>query len=249
MGIWHDPDIMAVRDESRDAFELLIYTTTCPHSNMLGLYRLPLDYASADLGWELKRLRKAFALLKKRRLVEYDRQAEVVWCPNILAWQPLENSNQAVGAVRQLTALPETRLLEHLRTALAPGFGRKGKSGEAILGPIAEFFGETVPQGERSGKGRGNGSETVSKPEAFAVAVAVTDTETGAVTGRDGPLPTSFPLDGQEEKLRAKCREYFLDGIVTDQVVSKLVRFGEGLGLTGPAVRAIVLAEQPRVRV
>ncbi len=62
-----------------EAQALAVYLVTCPHSNMVGLYHLPVAYVAADLGWQLEGASKALARVCEVGFARYDDEHERVW--------------------------------------------------------------------------------------------------------------------------------------------------------------------------
>ena len=93
-----------------------LYILTSPHRSTEGLFRMPLAYAAADLGWLPERFAQAFERLIADGFVEYDYDASVCLIVNALAWQAPENPNQARGAVKAVAELPRTPLLQRFLT-------------------------------------------------------------------------------------------------------------------------------------
>lgn len=87
-----------------------LYLLTCPHRSTEGLFRMPLAYATTDLGWPVERFRKAFDQLLADGFVEYDEEASVCLIVNALKWQRPENPNQVKSAVKALEVLPRSPL-------------------------------------------------------------------------------------------------------------------------------------------
>lgn len=119
---------------SDDAKLLGLYVLTSPHRTTEGLFRMPKQYAMADLGWSAEQFAEPFAELLRVGFIEYDETASVCLIVNALKWQAPDNVNQAKSAVKALTDLPDTplktrflsqaqRFSERLVEALPEGFG------------------------------------------------------------------------------------------------------------------------------
>lgn len=89
-----------------------LYILTCPHRTTEGIFRLPLDYAASDLAWTVKRFRKAFERLRADGFIEYDDDAQVCLIVKALRWQAPTNPNQVKAAMKALSSLPPTPLLD-----------------------------------------------------------------------------------------------------------------------------------------
>lgn len=94
-----------------DEIILGLYILTCDHRNTEGLFRLPQQYISSDLGWASERLTDPFAKLIKRGFIHYDAVAEVVLITKALKWQYPATERQIKGAIRVIEELPSTPLL------------------------------------------------------------------------------------------------------------------------------------------
>lgn len=138
----------AIWDEDWDDDTTLVafYILTCGHRNTEGLFKLPLEYAIADLGadrWSVERFRKAFDRLLADGFIEYDESARVCLISKALEWQAPENPNQVKSALKKLADLPRTPLLARFLASadahcerLAEGL--RERFGERLGEPIAE---------------------------------------------------------------------------------------------------------------
>lgn len=106
--IWQDETFKTL---DSDAQMLFIYLLTSPHSNLIGFYYLPMAYVAEDLGNPCETLSEPFRNLCERGLIEYDSAAKVVLVRNYLKYNPIQNPNQAKGAVSMLKNMPRTHLL------------------------------------------------------------------------------------------------------------------------------------------
>lgn len=109
--IWDEP-------WHEDTRTLALYVLTCKHKRMEGLYRLPLEYVTGDLGWPMGKVRKHLSILESNGTLRYDHKAKVVWIVKALKIQA-PNENQAKYAAKALRALPPTSLFEAFAEACA----------------------------------------------------------------------------------------------------------------------------------
>ena len=93
---------------------LFIYLISSPHSNMLGYYRLPLAYAATDIGWDLETTTKALDQLIEHQLISYDRAEAIILVRNYLKYNPIQNDNQAKGAIRVAQEVQSENLVPDL---------------------------------------------------------------------------------------------------------------------------------------
>ena len=126
--IWTDEKFVDFPDDLK---LLWLYLLTSPHSNMIGLYRLPEEYGATDLRWDMKRFRERFAELSQNGFVGHDPQARVVLIKNQLKHRPLSNSNQEKAAIKTLETIPDTflfnNLLENITNLAKPFTERLGE--------------------------------------------------------------------------------------------------------------------------
>lgn len=121
---------------SDDTRLLALYVLTCEHRTTEGLFRLPLKYMAADLGWSVERVSEAFAQLLKEGFVQHDPDRSLVLIVNAMKYQSPENPNQVKHALRMLETVPNEspltstfkglaeRLCPRLAKALPEGFGK-----------------------------------------------------------------------------------------------------------------------------
>lgn len=104
MAFWSDPSI---RGMSEDARALALYLLTCPHGNLLGLFRLPIAYAADDLQWASERVSKGFTELFGKGFCRRDSSTDWLVILKFLRWNPVENANVAISAERLFVSIPE----------------------------------------------------------------------------------------------------------------------------------------------
>jgi len=93
---WKDTKMKARSDDAKMVF---FYLLTCPHRTMIGMFHLPIGYASADMGWKPERFTKGFEELFRNGFINRDLSAEVVLIKNYLKYNQIENPNQVKAAV------------------------------------------------------------------------------------------------------------------------------------------------------
>lgn len=112
---WTDPKARRWSDATK---LLAAYVLTCEHRNLEGLYRLPLSYVGADLGWPAAKVTKALEQLIADEFLMYDPEAEVVFVCNSLKYQAPKTERQIKGAVNALSEVPPNALEEPFRNAV-----------------------------------------------------------------------------------------------------------------------------------
>lgn len=89
-----------------DAKFVYLYLKTCKHRTTEGLFKLPLEYAIADLGWQTRRFKNAFHELQRAGAVAYDQELSICLLVDALEVQSPVNGNQATAAVRAVKKIP-----------------------------------------------------------------------------------------------------------------------------------------------
>lgn len=117
---------------------LAFYLLTCEHRSTEGIYRLPLAYATADLGWTARKTQQHLDTLVAAGFAEYDEHASVMLVVKALKRQA-PNPNQAKAAIKKLRVLPVTPLRRRFY-ALAERYA-EGLA-EAMREAFGEAFGE-----------------------------------------------------------------------------------------------------------
>lgn len=110
-----------------DAVVLAGHLCFSRHRNTEGLFKLPLAYVAADLGWSMERVEAAANYLDEHAFALFD--GGYVLLLDALEWQPPGNRNAVKGAVRKVAErcpdAPRHLLSTLLRQAeqFAPDFG------------------------------------------------------------------------------------------------------------------------------
>jgi hypothetical protein len=157
------------------------------------LFRLPLEYARADLGWPAKRFDRAFAELKAHGLIEYDHDAQVCLIVDALTLRSPQNPNQVKAAIRAIEELPAANgLLNRFRTLAATHSDRLAEA-------LTERFGQ--PLAERAA------NTPTPTPTHSSDAVRSTGSAATAATSEDhnddGPRPVGHAIHDLAEELRS----------------------------------------------
>jgi hypothetical protein len=83
---WPD-DMGALIKGNPLAIAMVAYLMSSPHSNMIGIYRLPLEYIHYDTGFSEASIREAFEILRKSEFAYYDESTKTVYIPSYAATQ------------------------------------------------------------------------------------------------------------------------------------------------------------------
>lgn len=131
-----------IRAAGRDAQVVSFYLFTCPNSNWIGLYYLPLPTLCHEIGISKEGALKALQRLAEVDYAYYDRENEIVWVPGSARFQIGESlkpgDKRIIGIVKDLQSygktqfaydfynrysslyhLPEMQWSEHLNKPLA----------------------------------------------------------------------------------------------------------------------------------
>lgn len=112
---WTDPKIRELNLADRHTF---LYLLTNPHTNMLGLYLLPLPYMADDLQQPLNTCRTAVERLSNANLIIYDQANRMMFVNHFLKYNTVAGNKREMGAVNKLQELPPTFLLANLLDAV-----------------------------------------------------------------------------------------------------------------------------------
>lgn len=100
---WTDTTTRAM---SEDARTLALYLLTCPHGNLIGLFRLSNAYAADDLKWSLERVSKGFEELFEKGFCARDSASDWLVILKYLRWNQFENPNVAKSAAKIFDVAP-----------------------------------------------------------------------------------------------------------------------------------------------
>ena len=102
-----------IRNEGPEVLLVAVYLQSCPMSNALGLFYLPLAVISHETGLSTEQVLQCLAALEKAGFAEYCEQEQVVWIPGMAAEQVgrgLKPQDHRVKWIqRELQLLEESR--------------------------------------------------------------------------------------------------------------------------------------------
>ena len=149
--IWQDEKFQRLDSDSQILF---FYVLTSPHSNAIGLYYLPEPYIQADLRWNKERVSKGLTKLLQGGLISYDKSSKLILVTNFLKYNPIDNKNLLICAIKILQALPKSPLISHYKTIIEPLIKQLGSSypspfeAPTIAPPDSEAVTEAVTEAE-----------------------------------------------------------------------------------------------------
>jgi hypothetical protein len=101
--IWQSPKFRAVSERGQ---RLFFYVVACPHGNAVGCFVLPIGYATADLGWDVKTVSETITETVSKGLIERDERTGLTWIRGWWGHNTIENPNVAKAAARSVLSLP-----------------------------------------------------------------------------------------------------------------------------------------------
>jgi hypothetical protein len=107
--IWFDEKFIRLSPMQQ---RLFFYILTCPHGNLTGLFVLKRGYIIEDLNYLAKDLEKDLESLCESNLIYFDKDTQVVFIKNFLKHNPITNPNQRKAAVKIITDLPKSKLIQ-----------------------------------------------------------------------------------------------------------------------------------------
>lgn len=110
--IWNDEKFVELSPAAQRFF---LYLLTAPNSNLIGMYILKDGYACDDLRCSQKDFQKLLAEVLQQKLISYDEKHKVILIKNYLKHNPITNPNQLKAAIKILSSLPKTYLLQELK--------------------------------------------------------------------------------------------------------------------------------------
>lgn len=179
-----------MRRVSDDARLLALYLLTGQHTNMIGCFRLPDGYVSEDLSWTPERVSKGFDELSKNGFATRDSASKWVLICNFMSWNPVENPNQGIAALRLFSQVPDksavkSELARVMAEAIAHIGTSKLKGSERVLEPFLNQKQEQEQEQEQEENTSGHGSATPSENDEH-------------VDGDNPPKKSTYP-DGFEQ--------------------------------------------------
>ena len=159
-----------MRRVSDDARLLALYLLTGQHTNMIGCFRLPDGYVSEDLNWKPERVSKGFDELSKNGFATRDPASKWVLILNFMRWNPVENPNQGIAALRLFAQVPDkstvkSELARVMADAIAHIGSSKLKGSERVL---ERFLNQEQEQEQEQENTSGHGSATPPESDVLA---------------------------------------------------------------------------------
>ena len=120
---WTTPEAHALRQAGPEACLVACYLLTSPHANMLGIFYLPLQYASLDCGLSVEDLSKTLVQLSALNFCHYDTTRQYIWVVDMLRYQVglhlSMTEKQLKGLYDSCSHLPALSFMEKFYTSYA----------------------------------------------------------------------------------------------------------------------------------
>lgn len=164
-----------IRESGRDVQVVAFYLGTCPSSNWIGLYYLPLPTLCHEVGISPAKAIKALERLEAIGYAFYDLKAELAWVPNAAKFQIGEELKPADNRIKKIAK----DLAIYARSRFCRQFVEK-------YGPAYHLPAIECSDNGDGEKGLQSPSEGPPKPVTEAVAVAGAVAKAGAEIGDSG---------------------------------------------------------------
>ena len=124
---WTGDTGRTLRKAGPDGMLVAMYLLTSPHSNVFGLYYMPIMYVAHDLNLPVERAQAAMHQCIDAKFCTYDEEAEVVWVFNMAKFQIGETvkptDNRAKWIASEWQRLPKCSLLSAFIEKYGHAFG------------------------------------------------------------------------------------------------------------------------------
>lgn len=203
---------------------LYIYSFSCPHRTLLGLFKLPLSYIAEDLGFSLPVTKKLMLSLENKNLIEYDTANSLILIKKFLECNEIPNRNVEKKAVRLAeNGIPDTPLLEGLLLETAPYKEKLPALFDTVLKRYCGQYGKAYA--EEYDKWYGNTESSKQKAE-YRKQKAASSKQKGS--GADAPSQAAEAAEKECMDILQECRGLFPD--LTDYQLTSLRGYLEALG-------------------
>ena len=158
--------------KDRDAQLVALYLMTSPHSNMIGIYVLPVMYIAHETGLPLEGASKALASLCAIGFCTFEADSELIWVHEMAKYQIGEQldpkDKRCKGVQNELAKVPSSLLRKAFFSRYKNDFHLtpEPKKTKGLPSPIEA----PCKQGEGEGEGEGEeNARQAASPDGFAV--------------------------------------------------------------------------------
>ena len=154
---WTDDKIASL---STPATLLGAYLLSCPHSNAIGCFRLPMGYVSEDLGWSPDMVHEALGELAAIKFICRDESSGWTFIRKFLEFNTIENPNVGKACMRMIDAIPAAfPFFDLLISALEP-YEKRFPAG--YLDGLRARIAKCRANGSANGSGNGSGNRSAN---------------------------------------------------------------------------------------
>ncbi|WP_422491377.1 hypothetical protein [Endozoicomonas sp. ALE010] len=185
---WISDDIQSLSDKAK---LLALYLLTTGHGNLIGIFRMPKGYMSADLNWDEPSVERAIAELTTSGFLLASDQCKYICIPQFMEHNPVDNITQIDARLKLLVKLPQTLLddlpgvIPVIERAVAKASDYKGsKQTEALLENARKMLGKCSVESRLENK---RNREEENKRNIYKTYVQSDD----RTTPRTGEVPSS----------------------------------------------------------
>ena len=195
--IWQDEKFTKLDIDSQILF---LYLLTSPHSNAIGFYSLPIGYIHADLYWSINKVKKKLTQLIQKNFILYDEKNSIILIKNYFKFNPIDNQNLFICAIKILNSLPKNSLISYIKPFIEPLFNK-------YQSPYPSPF----------------KAPTLAPPNSEAVPETETETETETKTKEYiyPPVYKKNPLNLQNKKKYGEFQNVSLTNIEYSKLIDK----------------------------
>ncbi len=150
---WMSPIGKRLRKLGPEAQVAALYLLSSPHSNMLGLYYLPMPMLAHETGIPFEGASKTLQSLIEADFCAYDEESEFVWVYNMALWQIGEalkpKDNQVKGINTLYSSLPDNPYLADFYYKYGESYHLKSPRGIALPPRVSEGASEPLRSKEK----------------------------------------------------------------------------------------------------
>lgn len=205
-----------IRSLGTECQVVAMYLLTSPHSNMLGLYYIPIPYISHETGIPFEGASKALRSLENVGFCHYHSESEVIWVVEMAKYQIgetlSENDKRVKGVENELERVPKCPLIKDFIERYGEAYHLKFKPenaspSEAPSKPLRsqEQEQEQKKKKHTSDSGESNSAASERKPKVFHGKVIATYHR--LLPELRVVAPTRWPGSKRERALDTRLRE------------------------------------------
>lgn len=131
---WTGKTGKAIKAGGPEAVVVAVYLISSPHSNMIGMYYLPMMYLAHETGLGIEGASKGLRRALEAGFCSYDEASEVVWVHEMARYQIADelaaNDNRVKGIQREIDLVPENPFVSAFYDKYSSAFKLKKLAGK-----------------------------------------------------------------------------------------------------------------------